>query len=54
MIVDSDGTQHPMTPYDMRIYSPQEFTALCREAGFATATSYGDWDGTPYEDASRA
>ncbi|WP_161500992.1 class I SAM-dependent methyltransferase [Embleya scabrispora] len=51
-IVDDEGTEQPMTPYDVRIYAPDEFTDLCREAGFASTTCYGGWDGAPYEDAS--
>ncbi|MFH8982426.1 class I SAM-dependent methyltransferase [Streptomyces varsoviensis] len=52
MIVDDDGTEHPMAPYSVRIYTPQEFADLCLEAGFASVTSYGDWEGAPYDDAS--
>ncbi|MGW7517749.1 glutamate--cysteine ligase [Streptomyces sp. NPDC054796] len=51
-IVDDTGAEFPMTPYDVRIYTPEEFGELCREAGFARTTCHGDWDGTPYEDAS--
>ncbi|MDF5758748.1 class I SAM-dependent methyltransferase [Spongiactinospora sp. TRM90649] len=52
VVVDRDGTEFPLAPYDMRIYTDREFADLCRAAGFGAARCYGDWDGTPYQDSS--
>nr|WP_240449460.1 class I SAM-dependent methyltransferase [Streptomyces harenosi] len=51
-LLDDDGTERSLTPYDARIYTDEEFTALCREAGFSEVEVYGDWDGRPYEDSA--
>lgn len=51
-IIYPDGTKKVSEPYSMRIYSTEEFTDLCRRAGFNEVKVYGDWDGTPYQDSS--
>jgi SAM-dependent methyltransferase len=48
-IVYPDGTREILAPYSMRIYSNEEFDALCRRAGFKDVVFYGDWNGTPYK-----
>jgi ubiquinone/menaquinone biosynthesis C-methylase UbiE len=51
-ILHPDGTKEDSEPYSMRIYSIEEFTALCRQAGFSRVDAYGDWAGSPYKDSS--
>lgn len=38
--------------YSVRVYTREEFTDLCYQAGFTKVTAYSDWDGSEYsEDA---
>lgn len=51
-IIYPNGTRKSSESYSMRIYSTEEFTNLCRAAGFRDVRLYGDWDGIPYKDSS--
>lgn len=51
-VIEPNGTERGMTPYSMRIYTADEFSELCLEAGFTEIDQYGDWDGKAYEDSS--
>ncbi|MGL4697491.1 SAM-dependent methyltransferase [Enterococcus larvae] len=50
-ILGSDGKTETVD-YAVRVYTKEEFTEMCHEAGFTKVTVYSDWEGTPYlEDA---
>lgn len=34
--------------YSVRVYTKEEFTTLCRKAGFSEVKAYSDWSGKPY------
>ncbi len=51
-ILHEDGKKDSLTPYSVRIYSLEEYTDLCKKAGFKEVLAYGDWSGTPYTDKS--
>ncbi len=51
-VVSPDGIKKALTPYSVRIYTPEEYTAMCKEAGFSGVEYYGDWSGSPYTDDS--
>ncbi|OPC76967.1 hypothetical protein B4N89_40975 [Embleya scabrispora] len=41
--------EHAVTPCDVRVYTPDEYTGLCRRAGFTATTCHG----ASYRDTSR-
>jgi SAM-dependent methyltransferase len=51
IVTENDGEQ-ALPTYSVRIYTPDEFEHLCRQAGFADVRFYGDWDGSPYRGTS--
>lgn len=36
--------------YSVRVYTKEEFSELCYQAGFTKVTVYADWDGNEYSD----
>lgn len=47
-----DNTETKTVDYAVRVYTREEFTKMCYDAGFSKVTVYSDWDGVPYnEDA---
>jgi ubiquinone/menaquinone biosynthesis C-methylase UbiE len=51
-ILEADGSEHHLRPYDVQIYDAEEFLSACVHVGFSTATAYGDWYGSAYEPSS--
>ncbi|TDB59988.1 class I SAM-dependent methyltransferase [Photorhabdus khanii] len=51
-LLDKDGKERALTPYDVRIYAPEEFSNICYSVGFSEVAFYGDWDGSQYEEKS--
>src|SRR5215472_474150 len=47
-IAAPDGSVDALVPYSMRLYSGEEWLALCNQAGFDEVRLYGDWDGNEY------
>jgi len=47
-ILIKDGERIEKT-FSYRLYSAVEFKSLLLEAGFSKVDSYGDWDGSPYD-----
>ena len=45
-LVEKDGTRRRV-PYEMRVYTATEWTAMARGAGFEQVACYGDFDETP-------
>ena len=41
-----------LTPYTMRIYTTDEWVALCKEVGFRKVELFGDWHGSKYNEDS--
>lgn len=52
-IIGHRGEVTQLRPYSVRIYSADEFSDLCLEAGFTDVDLFGDWDGNSYDDSSR-
>jgi SAM-dependent methyltransferase len=42
------GQDRSSKGYSVRVYDSEEFVQICLEAGFASCTAYGDWNGRPY------
>ncbi|OWO84394.1 hypothetical protein B5C26_05035 [Photorhabdus luminescens] len=51
-LLDKDSKERSLTPYDVRIYTTEEFADICYNAGFSEVVFYGDWDGSRYEEKS--
>jgi SAM-dependent methyltransferase len=51
IITDNQGNRKEVD-YSVRVYTKEEFTQMCFDAGFTKVTVYADWDGSDYsEDA---
>lgn len=51
-LLNADDSADPLPAYSMRVYTYEEFAALCRFVGFRTVTGYGYWDGAALSDDS--
>ncbi len=51
-IVIRDGVRRDK-PFSIRLYNPNEMTALLRQAGLQLEQFYGDWDGQPLQGEGR-
>lgn len=51
-ILEKDGIVESRD-YSVRIYSKNEFTKICKKAGFKKVEIYSDWEGTKYSPKSR-
>lgn len=52
LLSETGELEETLTPYTVRLYTDTEWTELCKSVGFSDVKIYGDWDGTPYTDAS--
>lgn len=51
-LLEGGEKKEASAPYSMRIYTDNEFEALCKNIGFKKVDIFGDWDGTKYKDES--
>ncbi len=47
------GAERMERSFDQRLYAATELRSLLLDAGFASVEVYGDWDGSPYDQAAR-
>lgn len=47
-ILNQNGSKKASAPYFMRIYSKEEFSEMCRKAGFRKVEVFGNWNGEKY------
>lgn len=52
ILLNQDGTRQECPQYNHRIYTFEDFAAICRAAGFDKVDGYGDWDGSPLTESS--
>jgi ubiquinone/menaquinone biosynthesis C-methylase UbiE len=53
ILLDKDDKKvKELTPYSVRLYTPEEWEDMCRSAGFKKVVCYGDWQGSLYTDES--
>ena len=50
--ISNDSTRAQKV-FTQRLYAATELEALLRQAGFSRTESYGDWDGSPYNEYAR-
>ncbi len=48
VLLDTSDREEKLTPYSMRIYTGEEWVAMCQGVGFGEVALHGDWDGAPY------
>lgn len=51
-IIQPNGAEKTID-YSVRVYTSEEFTDLCHQAGFRNIKSYSDWDGTEFDPNSQ-
>ena len=49
-IITNENGEVEDVDYSVRVYTREEFTEMCYQAGFTKVTAFADWDGSAYSD----
>lgn len=49
-VIGPSGVRTVSPEYSVRVYTAEEYGALCRAVGLRDVRFHGDWDGTPYSE----